>query len=252
MNQQSSLQDGELYFQSQHPVPGLSNYLKDFSSDLVVQSIEDQNPEIELWSINSPVRPAEDKKSGYQNISLGSPRDFTRWFALVRIWSPWLAPRHGKGAFSPTEEAILCSFLRWDGLHLVLLAISGVDDVLTTFKPDGRGNVVISSRNDGVEEGQARVVVAAGKTFELANAAAMGHARKLIQGEQLRSGEMKAEMEALLTKGVKAQWMEGWYDGLSYCTWNGLGQDLNEEKIFHALDVLKANGITSGLYVKLV
>jgi hypothetical protein len=32
-------------------------------------------------------------------------------------------------------------------------------------------------------------------------------------------------------------------DGLSYCTWNGLGQGLTEEKIFTALDSLSKNEI---------
>lgn len=32
-------------------------------------------------------------------------------------------------------------------------------------------------------------------------------------------------------------------DGLTYCTWNSLGQDLTEEKIFNALDTLAKNGI---------
>ena len=39
--------------------------------------------------------------------------------------------------------------------------------------------------------------------------------------------------------------MENWYDGLTYCTWNALGQDLNESKIYDALDILKANKIKS-------
>lgn len=32
-------------------------------------------------------------------------------------------------------------------------------------------------------------------------------------------------------------------DGLSYCTWNGLGQNLTEEKLFNALESLSKNGI---------
>lgn len=59
------------------------------------------------------------------------------------------------------------------------------------------------------------------------------------------SKEVQEEMKTALEKDVKAEWMENWYDGLTYCTWNALGQDLHEQKIFHALDVLKEKGIHS-------
>jgi hypothetical protein len=37
----------------------------------------------------------------------------------------------------------MCSFLSNTGKHLVLLGISGVSDVMTTFKNDESGNVVL-------------------------------------------------------------------------------------------------------------
>ena len=191
------------------------------------------------------MKAAEGETSGWTETSLGIPRSFTRWFALVRIWSPWLAPRHGKGAFQPTEDTILCSFLRWDGLHLVLLAVSGIGDVLTVFKHDSHGNVVASSRNDSPKEGQTRIVAAVAPTFESANAAVMYHARKLVRENQYMGNEIKAEMKVASENDVRAEWMENWYDGLTYCTWNALGQDLNEDKIYNALDILKQNNIKS-------
>ena len=138
----------------------------------------------------------------------------------------------------------MVSFLRWDGLHLVLLAVSGIDDILTVFKPDGQGNVIISARNERTEPGTAKVLAAVGTTFEEANAAVMYHARKLVRGDEYMSKEMKAEI-ANIEKDVKAEWMEYWYDGLTYCTWNALGQDLNEDKIYNALNILKENKIKS-------
>jgi hypothetical protein len=59
--------------------------------------------------------------------------DFNRWFSLVRMWPPWICPRQGKTHFELDKEGILCSFLSLEGKHLVLLAISGVDDVMTLF-----------------------------------------------------------------------------------------------------------------------
>ena len=242
MNDQSNLKDGILYFQPRNPPNELRDYLKDYSSDLSVESVSSEAPSTQLWSITAPVKAAEDKTSRSTETSIGTPRSFARWFSLVRIWSPWLAPRHGHGNFAPTEDAVLCSFLRWDGLHLVLLAVSGMDDVLTVLKPDGQGNVIIHAKNDKPEPGKGRVLAAVGKDFETANAAVMYHARKLVAGLPISDG-LEAEMKASEDHDVKAEWMENWYDGLTYCTWNGLGQNLDEQKIFDALDILKANNI---------
>lgn len=208
-------------------------------------SVPSEAIDTQLWFITTSLQAAQKKASGYSNVSLGTPRSFTRWLSLVRIWTPWLAPRHGQGIFSPSEDAVLCSFLRWDGLHLVLLAVSGVDDELTVFKSDGHGNVIISSRNDSTEKGLARVLVAVGKTFESASAAVIYHARKLINGDESNTIQEETEKEALADDKIKVDWMENWSDGLTYCTWNGLGQNLNEQKIFDALDELNENGIKS-------
>ena len=245
VNDGSSLTDGELYFHPQRPPSDLIDYLKDISPEITVHLVQSDTPETQLWSISSPVKAAQGTHSGWTNVSLGTPRDFTRWFSLVRIWSPWLAPRHGKGIFAPSEDGILCSFLRWDGLHLVILAVSGVDDVLTVFKPDGQGNVTISARNDRPEPNTAKVIAAVSTTFEKANAAVMYHARKLVRGDEYMSNEIKAEMKTAIENDVKAEWMENWYDGLTYCTWNALGQDLKEDKIYNALNILKENNIKS-------
>lgn len=235
------MKDGELYFQPQSPPQRLSDYLKDYSRDLNVHSVPSEAYDTKLWTITSSVQAAKGKASGYTNVSLGIPRIYTRWFSIARIWTPWLAPRHGQGIFSPPEDAVVCSFLRWDGLHLALLAMSGVEDVVSVLKPDGQGNVILSSRNDCEDEGQAMVLAAVGNTFESVIAAAMYHARKVIHGDKLASNKL----QTLTESGVKADWIENWSDGLTYCTWNSLGQNLNEQKIYDALDDLKNSTITS-------
>lgn len=60
-----------------------------------------------------------------------------RWFALVRTWTPWLAPRHGRSSFELDKDALLCSFLSAQGKHLVFLGMSGVDNVMTLFRSSG-------------------------------------------------------------------------------------------------------------------
>ncbi|MCJ1353398.1 MAG: hypothetical protein MMC33_003384 [Icmadophila ericetorum] len=242
VNEQAVSTDGELLFQSQLLNEDLSSYFEKLSPDFTVTPIPSEAPETFLWSITKPVKGVHGKStSAISNDILGLPRDFTRWLALVRIWTPWLAPRHGRSHFFLTEDAVMCSFLRNDGLHLVLLAISGIEDILTVIKHDDNGNVVVSSRNDSLGESQATVIAAVGTTFESANAACMYYARKLAAATE--SAEVEAEEAALPSDTEAALWQENWYDGLTYCTWNGLGQDLTQDKIFKALETLQENNI---------
>ena len=236
--------DGEVYFQTEKPPGELKNYLKDLDTNVAVHSVAGQSPGAQLWSMVAPIKGAEGRNSVYTKTNLGTPRDYTRWFATVRTWTPWLAPRHGKAPFSSPQGAVMCSFLRWDGLHLVLLAISGVEDVLTEFSYDSAGNVIASSRNDREGEGKAHLLAAVAPSFEAANSAVMYHARNIVAGDDFVSVDKKKELDVLMSKEVRAEWMENWYDGLTYCTWNALGQNLTEEKIFDALEELKKKKIT--------
>ncbi|MCJ1471972.1 hypothetical protein MMC13_000616 [Lambiella insularis] len=242
VNDQSNLTNGELLFQAIHLPRVLSDCFGEFSSSISVDSIKSEVPDTNLWSLMSSIH-AAGNKSVFVSESLGVPIDVTRWFALVRIWSPWLAPRHGKDKFKVHEDALLCSFLRRDGLHLVLLAMSGIEDVLTVFKGDNDGHVLMSSRNDGTESRRVRIIAAVGRTFETANAACMYQARKLVSGPGSLSQGLQEAIDAPVDEEARTRWMDNWYDGLTYCTWNGLGQDLNEQKIYHALDTLDKNDI---------
>ena len=233
-----------LYLQTASKPSELQKYLRGLDDQISVTKVESDVPSTLVFSIDGTVAAARGKDSGYSDITLGAPRDYTRWFCLTRIWNPWLAPRHGQGSFTPKEDAVLASFLRWDGRHLVLLALSGIEDVLSVFKPGSDGEVIVHSRNDTLEERKVRVVVAVGETFETANAAAIYFARKVVAGDEHMTANHRVEMQKMPKKDVKAEWMENWYDGLTYCTWNALGQDLTEKKIFDALDTLKEHDIS--------
>lgn len=189
-----------------------------------------------------PISAASGKTPGQSHEKLGKPTNLSRWFAEVRLWGPWLAPRQGKDRFQPDKEAILAAFERHDGSHLVLLAVSGIDEVLTTLNHDGSGKVVMNSNNDAEKDGTVRVIAAVGKSVEDAVAASMYYARKLVMAYQESTGQTNQEMKALIDD-LKPQWLENWYDGLTYCTWNGLGQKLTEDKIFDALESLRKNEI---------
>ena len=91
----------------------LKSYFDDFSLEFKVYPISSNVPDTELWLLIEPIGLAqEDDKSVFLEDHLHVPREFSRWFALVRIWSLWLAPRHRKGYYTPTENTVLCLFLR--------------------------------------------------------------------------------------------------------------------------------------------
>ncbi|KAI7197876.1 glycoside hydrolase [Hortaea werneckii] len=163
--------------------------------------------------------------------------------ASSTIVSAKRSPVHAGNKFELDKDGVLLSFLRSDGMHVVCLGISGVDDVMTTFLHDSEGNVIVKSRNDRAETGTCRVLVAVADSFEVANAAVMYHARKIVGTLSSTAATDDKTIGALTDEKVKPEWLEEWYDGLTYCTWNGLGQALTADKIHTALDSLSSNNI---------
>jgi hypothetical protein len=209
-NEQFSTSDGHLIFQTDGALDdNLTNYIDHLPASLTINKERSETPNTVLWSITNPVSAASGNSPGYSENKLGKPVEYARWFALVRLWSPWLAPRQGKGRFQPDKEAILTSFEREDGSHLVIVAVSGVDDVLTTLGHDGEGAIVIHSQNDGTKDGVSRLVAAVGKSLEHGIAAAMYHARKLVMKYETASDEVEAEFKTL-AKDFKPEWLENW------------------------------------------
>lgn len=243
--------DGQLHYQtnldlSNSSTVKLDNLFSDMSSDIQASQVEAETTHTTLYSLTSSVKPAKGEDSGYQHHRLGMPKKCSKWFALVRLWSPWLAPRHGDGGhFELDKDGILLAFQRTDGLHVVCLGISGTEDMMSTFIHED-GNVIIKGRNDREQTGASRVLVAVAKSFEVANCAVMYHARKVVAEHSAASetrGGITKEIASLADDKVKPEWMEEWWDGFTYCTWNGLGQDLTAQKIYDALDDLSKNGI---------
>ncbi|KAJ5025298.1 glycoside hydrolase family 36 protein [Bipolaris maydis] len=242
-NEHFSTSDGHLIFQSPEPLDdNLAWYLENLPPFLTVSKEQSDTPNTQLWDISYPIGAASGKTPGQSREKLGKPTNLSRWFAAIRLWAPWIAPRQGKERFQPDKEAILAAFERHDGSHLVILAISGVGDVLTTLNHDGAGNIVMNSANDAEKDGTVRLVATVGKSVEDAIAASMYYARRLVMAYEESIGQIDEETKALVDD-FKPQWLENWYDGLSYCTWNGLGQKLTEDKIFDALESLQKNEI---------
>ncbi|KAK5109106.1 hypothetical protein LTR62_007563 [Meristemomyces frigidus] len=242
----TGVDDGQLHYHGDKLAASAERPLHDFfdnpSPDLEVTRVQAQTNDTLLYSLTCPVSAAKDPDSGYQHHRLGKIRNSGQWFALVRLWSPWLAPRQGRtDRLVLDKDGVLLSFLRSDGLHVVCLAISGLEDVVSTFISDGHGDVIIKGRNDRTEPGKARVLVAVADSFELANAAVFYEARNVVG--KYAVPDNNHETAKLMDDKVKPQWLEEWYDGLTYCTWNGLGQTLTAEKIYNALDALSSENI---------
>ncbi|KAK4167262.1 putative galactinol--sucrose galactosyltransferase 6 [Cladorrhinum sp. PSN259] len=220
----------------------LPDLFQDFNTDLKWKSHLSQTPRTRLWSVQVEVDGVEGDMSAIAHVPLGIPWGGSiRWFALVRQWTPWLLPRHGKTTFEVNEDAVLCSFLSPKGKHLVLLGISGLENIVTTFQSGDSGRLMVHIRSDNTKTASGTILVAVGDDFESTNAAVMYHARSLVVASMTSSGEGKAEERAL--GEVKPQWYEDWYDGLGYCTWNALGQHLTEEKVLKSVDTLAENNI---------
>ncbi|KAI1811300.1 glycoside hydrolase family 36 protein [Poronia punctata] len=221
----------------------LSDVIHGLNPLLKVKSVASQTPRTQLWTVEAPVGPATTDESGYANVELGTPwGHFVRYFALVRHSNAWLGPRHGKDEFNIDKDALLCSFLSPEGKHVVILATSNVNNVMTLFRSSDTGSVMIHMRNDGDSDSNGIVLAAVGEDCDSAMSAVVYHARSVVTF----TSEMEDSISpkgTIQSEDVRPEWMQNWYDGLGYCTWNALGQNLTEDKILNAVDSLKENDI---------
>ncbi|KAH6692553.1 raffinose synthase Sip1 [Plectosphaerella plurivora] len=222
----------------------LNDLIQDLDPAWNVKSLMSQASRSRLWSLTTEVPGAVYDLPSRTTLPIGVPfGDYIRWFALIRTWTPWLAPRHGKSRLSLDKDGLLCSFLDDQGHHLVFLALSSVNHISAVFQSDDdRGGLKVHARNDDTSPQQTTVLVAISDSFECANAAVMYHARNVVQIAKAPSPGLTQEIKAL-EEDIKPEWRENWYDGLGYCTWNALGQKLTEDKIFDAVDKLAESDI---------
>lgn len=238
-------QDGEICFQDPSFEPhSLQSCCPNLDSALTITQTTRclKNIAATVWEVSDSVPGAEDPSSGYKTRRIGLVRDFSHWFALVRHSTAWIAPRQGQKEIKLDAEAILCSFLRKDGLHLLFLAVTA-GDVLTVLNTNERGELLMVGKNDGLHIGQCVVIAALGTSLEKALASAVARAEDVVRRSEpsLPTIWNKASGEIMNDAAKDSQ---GWFDGLTYCTWNALGQDLDQGKIHNALQVLVEHGIT--------
>ncbi|RMZ75537.1 hypothetical protein DV738_g5403, partial [Chaetothyriales sp. CBS 135597] len=267
--------DGELILQPPIDPNFLSSSPVDLKEGWWSRKLTSEAPGARLYAMEStePIHsppPGSGQDAVAERRVLGRVLSVSRWFALVRIWTPWLAPRHGNNRLQLSEPAILISFLRSDGLHVILLAVNGVDDVVTTFFSSDDGEIVIEARNDSGRDRKFKILAASAWRFEVALAAVMYEMRKLVRisnahqdliekiPTHVRAESLPSEPDTVMVSSdtslgaaspqnsAHGTWLESWYDALAFCTWNSLGQDLNQDKIINALQSLADNDIHVG------
>ena len=241
VSEHGGAQDGVLLYQPPGlhiPERELNNYLN-VPNDKALTVIPrlSETPYTLLWLITGTDVPSASQRPGRRSFCLGSILNQERWFAITRQSKAWVAPRHGKQELAD-GQSILYAFLRKDGLHVVVLAVSGIQadgSVQSVLCKDAsRQALELVVRNDEDASGKARAVVSVGRTFESAIAAAMYEARKLVKAFTPPSPENDRS-------GLK--WYEDWLDGLGFCTWNSMGFDVTENRLLESLDYLHSAGI---------
>ncbi|QSZ32213.1 hypothetical protein DSL72_001785 [Monilinia vaccinii-corymbosi] len=258
----NSVGDAEIIFQKQSPIiplHSMEEYISNISKALTLKYLglheESKSP---MWTLTYSIAApnASATEPSVQCIDIGFPMHLTRYFALVKRMNYWLVPRHGKCKFelgedscqfysgyleSRKEEAILLSFLRYDGMHFVMLALS-MDGIVTTLTSRDDGKIVLIGKNENEQERKGVVICAVGKTVEEGIAATMDHAKRMVR-ESLQLGSILKEVSDEQQEFPDFKVRKSFHDELVYCTWNSLGPTLTSATLFAAIDDLTSSSI---------
>jgi len=169
------------------------------------------------------------------NLGLGSPKSMLSYMALIKMTDAWMGPIHGKNTWSSDRNSFLLQFKRSDGLHVAVLPLAAAGDLCTTsLVSNDSGSIIVKTQNDRKRLGKMRCIVSIDVDQTRVVDTAMYQARKTIHGAEIADAE-----------DIKPSWWERWMDGLAYCTWNGVGRDLTEQRILDTVRDLADQGLKS-------
>jgi hypothetical protein len=116
-------------------------------------------------------------------------------------------------------DGVMVFTLLESGQQVCLLAF-GDQDVYSVIRSNEKGEIVVAARSDAGHDMPFSLLVAIGSGHEEIIKAVMDEARRRVGGQS----KMKQLLESVDQLDMsKDQWAgEDWFDGLAYCTWNGM------------------------------
>ncbi|KAH0610344.1 uncharacterized protein H6S33_011871 [Morchella sextelata] len=238
--EQSGITDGRLIFQKNYAIPSdqfqFDSLFEGTNSNLAIKKASSDVSGTDLYVVSGSALP------GISNVVLGAPLLLENFYALVKLSPSWMGPRQGASHFTVDRDAVMAGYVRSDGRHVVILGISGVDNC-TTFVQSSDGKLILKTRNDGLMDEHHRAIVATGLEYQRTADAAFYQAREMIRALDIIQDNQDVTREDDDEPALLPAWYQTWFDGLAYCTWNGIGSELSEEKIIAALQDLSDNGI---------
>lgn len=171
----------------------------------------------------------------------------SNWMAISKIAAPWMGPQWSNSPVIDLEgrETMMLLVQQDDGNHICLVAVSGqksIQEPGTTvgtrylFSDNAFPNeIFVRSYADGTAEvSDVEVLVYMGVGVD--PKALVSSVMRFIGTDDSIVGQAR-EMDHQVRQD------RSWAQGLSYCTWNGLGWDLGSDKITNVLSGLASKGV---------
>uniref|UniRef100_A0A060T979 ARAD1D09526p n=1 Tax=Blastobotrys adeninivorans TaxID=409370 RepID=A0A060T979_BLAAD len=182
------------------------------------------NPDIEYQKLGNRFIVSAPAPSSpvLSTIRLGIPKQFDRYLCIYRAMPSWFKSDVGIGVPTIEQNGQLLVYERLDGQCISILTESGGEDCCTTYLgSEGGRQLLLHVQNDSpsTQSQGFRAVIGIGSSCQEAIDAAFNSVPK--------------------NRGHKANWS----DGIFYCTWNSLGDQLSHEKIVNAISDLDSMGV---------
>lgn len=174
-------------------------------------------------------------------MTLGAPASKVhKFYALSK--SPnggsWYEPEAGEGEqikLNDKKYATMVGFNYQENSHVVVLGQISKEGTTTTYITEKDGKLVMTTENGSGQDQLHKVIVAEGFQYrDVVDAAFRALRDDLGAGRESSVGQQVS---------IGGEFKPQWFDGLGYCTWNGLGRELTQDRVLDALQKLHDAGI---------